>query len=720
MDDLDDLLEMEAELGFVEEEVEERAKKRQRTKDDDMMMLTTTTNESLPNSLGLTQELEELVNENTQRERSEAAGGRNGEAPGEMANEASAFVPDEITETEMQELAEEEEEEEEEDDGSEKEKKSERECLLAEPVNVLLERIERKRVQRLLDKGKALLSESGQGLTTGEGEDPDKAANTSGGHNLLATKYKPKRFVELLSDEKVNREVVKWLKGWDEAEDKVILLCGPPGTGKTTLAHVAAHQCGYRTVEINAGSNSGGQEGEGEEGLKAKIRDAMQMQSIRDSRPSLLIIELDECPKKKLWEEVKRPIILVSNDFLRYGARIFKFKQVDSRKLKRRLAQICSRESIEVEGNALQALCESSDGDIRTCLNTLQLSLQERKLSASTLANIGKDKRKTLWKIMDVNKKSKKMEENLAELFKFGETDLLVQGFHENVYDHIGMDITLSQTNKCAEWFAFADEMSDVTNFSLNSYRLVAVLGAAEAMMKKGSMQLRWPKMDREASKQMTSQANVLHSWMKTTGGSSTSAAVLEVIPALCTSLVPTGLRPVAPELMRAKERVTLKRVVDHMQTYGLSLVNKNKDESMGGFVPRTTYSLQPEIDTFHRYSGRKTSDGISMNSAVKQIITYELETRKIRSHRESSVKQSQSLEGKDSKKKKASKARTQQRVLAEKNNHWLNQMKANLEHKKEWAAGAICREHVYPMLYTYHEGVTNAVKRRVLLQEIM
>lgn len=33
---------------------------------------------------------------------------------------------------------------------------------------------------------------------------------------------------------------------------KVVLLCGPPGLGKTTLAHIVAKHAGYNVVEMNA------------------------------------------------------------------------------------------------------------------------------------------------------------------------------------------------------------------------------------------------------------------------------------------------------------------------------------------------------------------------------------------------------------------------------------------------------------------------------------
>lgn len=110
--------------------------------------------------------------------------------------------------------------------------------------------------------------------------------------------YRAKKYTELLSDEYINRTIIKWMKKWDpcvfnkksarskkkaeeqkqmteeekkkqrfkkawsenlaeEVDDedplgrpkfKVLMLCGAPGLGKTTLAFVAAKHCGYKYV----------------------------------------------------------------------------------------------------------------------------------------------------------------------------------------------------------------------------------------------------------------------------------------------------------------------------------------------------------------------------------------------------------------------------------------------------------------------------------------
>ena len=58
--------------------------------------------------------------------------------------------------------------------------------------------------------------------------------------------------------------MLRQLKAWDASvfgqgaqrdvrpEQRIILLAGPQGTGKTTLAHVLATHCGYRAMEVNA------------------------------------------------------------------------------------------------------------------------------------------------------------------------------------------------------------------------------------------------------------------------------------------------------------------------------------------------------------------------------------------------------------------------------------------------------------------------------------
>ncbi|XP_045396998.1 chromosome transmission fidelity protein 18 homolog isoform X1 [Lemur catta] len=372
--------------------------------------------------------------------------------------------------------------------------------LLGVSFASLKEQVHSERRQRLLKEAQ-WLSDTLCSLRSEEEEEAQPAGAPEeepvGGQDasqqcLWVDEFAPQHYTELLSDDFTNRCLLKWLKLWDpvvfgherparkprpsaeparvskeatasgkwksheqvveemlEAEldpsqrprQKVALLCGPPGLGKTTLAHVIARHAGYSVVEMNASDDRS------PEAFRTRIEAATQMESVLGAggRPNCLVIdEIDGAPTAAInillsvlnrrgpqeveprgpavpagggrrgragWGLLTRPIVCICNDQfapalrqLKQQAFLLHFPPTLPSRLVQRLQEISLRQGVRAEPGALAALCEKADNDIRACVNTLQFlhrrgrrQLRVRDVHAAPVGL--KDQRKGLFSV---------------------------------------------------------------------------------------------------------------------------------------------------------------------------------------------------------------------------------------------------------------------------------------------------------------------------------
>eukprot|EP01128_Nolandella_sp_AFSM9_P011853 TRINITY_DN8765_c0_g1_i1.p1 TRINITY_DN8765_c0_g1~~TRINITY_DN8765_c0_g1_i1.p1 ORF type:complete len:911 (+),score=212.95 TRINITY_DN8765_c0_g1_i1:281-2734(+) len=280
------------------------------------------------------------------------------------------------------------------------------------------------------------------------------------GGSLWVDRYQPRQFFDLLSDDRINRDLLSWVKEWDpyvfkksfketklikggwavkssskssmgkkgtsssdsstkmkeatggldsRPEKKVVLLHGPPGIGKTTLAMVVAAHAGYEGVTMNAS------EDRSKSNFLPRVLDVIETRSMFSAaslRPKLLVIDeidgvagsegrgaIDSLADLIDGKAIRigtssstgtkytlhRPMICICNDpwvpqlrKLRERALILRVFPPSTQSLINRLSLVAQEEKVHIESRLIQALVEVAGNDIRSCLNTLQFLSKAR------------------------------------------------------------------------------------------------------------------------------------------------------------------------------------------------------------------------------------------------------------------------------------------------------------------------------------------------------
>ncbi|KAF4679270.1 hypothetical protein FOZ63_016897, partial [Perkinsus olseni] len=91
-------------------------------------------------------------------------------------------------------------------------------------------------------------------------EEDDKSDD---GPTIWAHEYSPKRYTDLLTDERINRRVLEWMYEWKDTNNNTtkvavpsMMIGGPSGVGKSSLIRICAQQARLKICSHSCSSSS--------------------------------------------------------------------------------------------------------------------------------------------------------------------------------------------------------------------------------------------------------------------------------------------------------------------------------------------------------------------------------------------------------------------------------------------------------------------------------
>uniref|UniRef100_A0AAV1UCY4 Replication factor C subunit 1 n=1 Tax=Peronospora matthiolae TaxID=2874970 RepID=A0AAV1UCY4_9STRA len=231
---------------------------------------------------------------------------------------------------------------------------------------------------------------------------------------LWTDKYKPQTLDHMIGNVELGKKLKTWLLDWEAmhvkgtkkipfstklAENrgaKTVLLSGPPGIGKTTIANLVARECGFECTELNASDTRS------KKMLQTGLKDVLGTQALQFGVPTgkarknhmhlaRRVVIMDEVDGMsggdrggtaeliQLIKKSKTPIICICNDRQSQKVRSLANHSFDLRmrrptkiQIGKRLIEIGMNEGMRMEKNAIEEAADRCGNDIRQLLTQMQ------------------------------------------------------------------------------------------------------------------------------------------------------------------------------------------------------------------------------------------------------------------------------------------------------------------------------------------------------------
>ena len=198
---------------------------------------------------------------------------------------------------------------------------------------------------------------------------------------MWSEKYRPQRFTDLLGNEDSRKFFLGWFEKWKKGT-KPLLLVGPPGIGKTTLANLAGKNFGYDMISLNASDVRN------KKNIQEILQPVLGNQTVL-GKPMIFIDEVDGVHGRSdyggvealinILKEPTVPIILAANndssDKMKKIKKVVKtisLRPLPPRLLRLYLNMVLEKEDANINPGRLFKLVSESNGDIRSMLNSAQ------------------------------------------------------------------------------------------------------------------------------------------------------------------------------------------------------------------------------------------------------------------------------------------------------------------------------------------------------------